>query len=323
MHGGQSGQAAAGTRLYRHDVTFPESPEDLAAVAVPFLRAGLEAGDAAVLAVSGPAAAVLHDALGTDDRVVVLERHGVYRARTPSAITAFRRLADDLTATGARHVRVVGETDFGPTPRDWLEWQRYEAVINEALGPWPLWGLCVYDPHRLPDQVLESGLRTHPTVVTAAGRSANPGFVPPAEYLPALPVLVEELEGTAPLLAVDDVHDYVALRHQVAGALAGLRGSRDVREDYLLAIDEMSSNAVRHGGPPVSLRLWSDGDRAVCRITDSGSGLADPFAGYGPAHGDDLSRGGMGLWLARQLCDHVDVIPEHPGVTVRLTVTLR
>src|SRR3712207_7482210 len=48
-------------------------------------------------------------------------------------------------------------------------------------------------------------------------------------------------------------------------------------------------------------------DRIVCSIDDRGPGLADPFAGYGPAHGEDLSRGGMGLWLARQLCDHVDL----------------
>jgi len=323
VHGSGAGQPSTGGHRYRHDVTFPDSADELAAVAVPFLQAGLDAGDAAVVAVSAPAAAVLTDALGGDDRVVVIERHGVYRSRTPSAITAFRKLADERTAAGSRHVRVVGETDFGSGPRDWLEWQRYESVINEALGAWPLWGLCVYDPHRLPDPVLESGLRTHPTLVTAAGRTANPDFVPPADYVRGLPVPAEPLEDTPPLLAVDDVQDYVALRHQVAGALAGLGGSRDLREDFLLAIDEMSSNAVRHGGPPVTLRLWSTGDRAVCRISDSGDGLDDPFAGYGPAHGEDLSRGGMGLWLARQLCDHVDVVPEHPGVSVRLTVRLR
>ena len=51
-------------------------------------------------------------------------------------------------------------------------------------------------------------------------------------------------------------------------------------------------------------------------------GPRQPFAGYGPAHGDDLSHGGMGLWLARQLCDHVDILTGPDGVTVRLTTTL-
>jgi anti-sigma regulatory factor (Ser/Thr protein kinase) len=48
----------------------------------------------------------------------------------------------------------------------------------------------------------------------------------------------------------------------------------------------------------------------------------DCTAGYEPAHGGDLSRGGMGLWLARQLCDHVDITHHGKGVSVRLTTHL-
>ena len=42
-----------------------------------------------------------------------------------------------------------------------------------------------------------------------------------------------------------------------------------------------------------------------------------------PAHGLDLSRGGMGLWLARKLWDHVDVLPTPEGLSVRLSTRLR
>jgi anti-sigma regulatory factor (Ser/Thr protein kinase) len=85
----------------------------------------------------------------------------------------------------------------------------------------------------------------------------------------------------------------------------------------------MTTNALRHGRPPVDLRLWAAEGRLVCTVTDRGAGLQDPFIGYGPAHGDDLSLGGMGLWLARQLCDHVDITPIGEGVRVRLTTVLR
>ncbi len=112
------------------------------------------------------------------------------------------------------------------------------------------------------------------------------------------------------------------LRHAVAAELGTVEAPRDLVEDFLLAVDEMTSNAVRHGGPPVSLRLWVGADRVVCTIRDRGPGFDDPFAGYGPAHGDDLSRGGMGLWLARQLCDHVDISHGAGGAQVRLTVRL-
>jgi anti-sigma regulatory factor (Ser/Thr protein kinase) len=308
---------------YVHDALFYDSPADLVAVAVPFLLDGLAAGDAAVVAAGSDTAALLREAIGGDPRVHVLPRSDVYRHRTPAAITTFRELAEKRVAEGAQRVRVVGEVDFGPTPRTWVEWQRYEAVINDALAAWPLWGLCLFDTRRLPDEVVEAGRRTHPHVVSPAGRRANRDFTEPGAYLRSLPVPREPLEDAPPRLAVTGAGDFIGLRHAVAAALAALDGDRDTTEDFLLAVDEMTSNAVRHGRPPVDLRLWASADRVVCRITDRGDGLSDPFAGYGPAHGEDLSRGGMGLWLARQLCDHVDITSDDDGVTVRLTSRLR
>ena len=310
-------------RRYAHDALLFETDDRLIDVAVPFLLEGLAAGEAAVVATAPRTAEVLRDALGDHPRVHVLARGDVYRPRTPTAITTFRQLADARVAEGATRVRVVGEADFGRTERDWLEWQRYEAVVNHALAAWPLWGLCVFDMQRLPDPVLESALRTHPAVVTTAGRGPNPHFVEPAEYVRTLPVPVEPLEQTPPRLAALDVDDFIGLRHAVATELSTVDGPRDGIEDYLLAVDEMSSNAARHGRPPISLWLWTSTDRLVCTIADRGPGWDDPFAGYGPAHGADLSRGGMGLWLARQLCDHVDITTDGDGTRVRLTLRLR
>ena len=158
--------------------------------------------------------------------------------------------------------------------------------------------------------------------MTTDGWAPNPHFTPPAEYVSALPVPAEPLEDTPPRLAALDVTDFIGLRHAVAAELATVDAPRDPIEDYLLAVDEMSSNAARHGRPPISLRLWTAPDRIVCTIADRGPGWDDPFAGYGPAHGEDLSRGGMGLWLARQLCDHVDITTDAEGTRVRLTLRL-
>ncbi|MGY2130342.1 anti-sigma factor RsbA family regulatory protein [Blastococcus sp. SYSU DS0617] len=309
---------------FRHDGFLYDDDEHLASVAAPFLRDGLAAGEAAVLTTSPRAAGVLRDAVGDHPRLLVLERHDAYLSRTPTAITTFRRLAEQFTAEGVPRVRVVGEADFGATERDWVEWQRYEAVINEALAGWPLWGLCVFDTGRLPRPLLDSARATHPTVTGSDGPAANPDFVEPATFLRSLAVPDEPLERTTPQLTAPDVTDFIGLRHAVAAELARTEADADLVEDFLLAVDEMVSNAVRHGLPPVSLRLWTTADRIVCTIGDGGPGWDDPFAGYGPAHGDDLSRGGMGLWLARQLCDHVDISggPDGTGVRVRLTVRL-
>jgi anti-sigma regulatory factor (Ser/Thr protein kinase) len=307
---------------YPHDALLYASTDELVEVAVPYMQEGLAGGEGVVIATSPETADVLRDAVG-DPRVHVLERGDVYRARTPTAITTFRRLAEQRVAgDGVDRVRVVGEVNFGATERDWLEWQRYESVINEALAGWPLRGLCVFDRRRLPDPVLESALHTHSYVATPEGRSRNPEFVAPADYLRSLPVPDEPLERTSPRLWADDVEDFIGLRHAVAAELGTVVAPRDQVEDFLLAVDEMTSNAVRHGKPPVSLGLWIGGDRIVCTIADQGSGWDDPFAGYGPAHGDDLSRGGMGLWLARQLCDHVDISRTGDRAQVRLTIRL-
>ena len=304
---------------FRHEALLYGSPEELTAVAAPFLREGLDAGDAAVIAVGREVTGPLREAVGGDPRVLVLERHSLYRPRTPSAITTFRELAAEHAARG-RRVRVVGEVDFGASAADRQEWQRYESVINVALAPLPLWGLCVFDTTRLAEPVLDTARRTHPQLRTPAGRSVpNPVYLEPAEYLAGLPVPDEPLERTPPLLADDDVVDPIGLRRTLRRRLTAVDGPTDLVEDFVLAVDEMTSNAVRHGRPPVGLRLWAGPGTLVCTIRDSGRGWDDPFAGYGPAHGDDLSAGGMGLWLARQLCDHVAIRRDENGVGVRLT----
>jgi anti-sigma regulatory factor (Ser/Thr protein kinase) len=308
---------------YPHDALLFDTPDELVEVAVPFLLAGLDAGEGAVIATGGPTAELLCDAVDGDPRVDVLPRGEVYNDRTATAITTFRRVGERRVGDRVRRVRVVGEIDYGPSTRDWLEWQRYEAVINRALVGWPLWGLCVFDTQRVPEPILESAVRTHQHLHTPGGRVHNPEFVDPAAYVRSLPVPPEPLEDSTPRLEAADVIDFIGLRHAVAAELAVSAAPRETAEDFLLAIDEMTSNAVRHGRPPVSLRLWASDDRVVCTIADQGPGWDDPFAGYGPAHGNDLSRGGMGLWLARQLCDHVDITQGAAGTTVRLTIRLR
>ncbi|WP_346618704.1 sensor histidine kinase [Blastococcus montanus] len=323
---GGAGHPAA--EAFPHDALLYDTPEQLVATAAPFLRDGLAEGDAAVVVTRPENAAALRDALDDDPRLHVVDPGELYRNRTPGAITAVRRLAEQHTAAGAKRVRVLGEIEQGPDERGWLEWERYESVINEALAGWNLWGICAVDTVRVPQPVVESALRTHRQVVTPASRTPSPAFTPPEQLLRGLPVPREPLEDTHPRLEAADVADFIGLRHAVAAELAGLPAPADLVEDFLLAVDEMTSNAVRHGQPPVRLRLWTSPDRIVCTIADGGPGWDDPFAGYGPAHGEDLSRGGMGLWLARQLCDHVDISGgvHHPGdggVSVRLTTFLR
>ena len=146
----------------------------------------------------------------------------------------------------------------GRTERDWLEWQRYEAVINHALADVAAVG-AVRLRHPAPARpVLDSALRTHSRRRDAPdGRAPNPRFTAPADYLRALPVPAEPLEDTR--AAARRARRHRLHRPPARGRRRARRPwtrPRDPIEDYLLAVDEMSSNAARHGRPPISLRLW-------------------------------------------------------------------
>jgi anti-sigma regulatory factor (Ser/Thr protein kinase) len=307
-----------------HRGLIADSDADLVAGAEAFVCAGLAIGEPVVVVATPETAALLRPVLRDQPRVVWAEWSDVFGNGAAAAVTAVRRLAERHRSDGGA-VRVVLEPIPGEDPGDWREWQRYEAVLDHEVGGEPVSTLCVTDTRRVPAALVETARATHPLLVVGEDERPNPDHVDPDAYLGSLPVPHEPLEDTEPLLRADAVRDLRGLRRELAERAADAKlapGSEPALEDFLLAVDEMTTNALRHGRPPVSLRLWASEDRLVCTITDRGAGFEDPFIGYGPAHGTDLSLGGMGLWLARQLCDHVDITPDGEGVHVRLTTSL-
>jgi anti-sigma regulatory factor (Ser/Thr protein kinase) len=309
----------------RHRALIAGSDADLVAGAEAFVEAGLRAGEPVVVACADPTAGLLRAALGEQERVLWAEWSDVFGSGAAAAVTAIRRLAERHRLETSPQVRVVLEPLPGHDPDTWREWQRYEAVLDHEVEDDHVLVLCVTDTRRVPEPLVDTARATHPVLVDGGGATPNPDHVDPAEYLDSLPVPHEPLEDTEPLLLADAVRDLRRLRRELAERAADVKlppGSEPALEDFLLAVDEMTTNALRHGRPPVSLGLWVSDERLVCTITDHGAGFQDPFIGYGPAHGSDLSLGGMGLWLARQLCDHVDICPDGDGVRVRLTTVL-
>jgi anti-sigma regulatory factor (Ser/Thr protein kinase) len=315
--------STAATGGYVHDALFYGSDDELLAAAVPFVRAGLDAGDNVVLVCAERNTALLTEALGRDPRIGSLPRAEVYH-RVPAAIAAYRWMMREEMNAGARRVRVLGEVDFGAGPADWAEWTRFEAVVNRALAPYPLWGVCMYDTRRLPRQVLEDAKLTHPNLSTRTSRARNPDYIDPGEFLRRFaPEWPDPLEASQPALHIDDAVDLRLLRHNVTAAFAGSPWSPDAVDGFVVAVNEMATNARIYGRAPVRVRLWSTAGRALCAVTDQGSGFDDPYVGYVLAESEDLSRGGMGWWLARQLCDEVHATTASEGFTVRVAVNRR
>ena len=300
----------------QHDLAVVDSDEELHALAAAHLRAGLDAGDVVQAVLPRAVLESLAPALVGVELFAVDE---VCRQREPDTIVSLHRR---LRGAGPRRLRLLSRVT-GARVRAWDEVSRCEAVTNIAFAEDPISILCVYDRRETPDDALERALRTHPQLLTADGRRPNPSYQEPHAFLGTLPVPEEPLQHTPPVLALEAATSLPDLRHLLERALRGRAGNPEVEADFHLAASEIAANAFRHGNPPVSARLWASADRLVCAISDTGTSYADPAAGYQPAHGDDLGRGGMGLWLARKLCDHVDLIRGRGGLTVRLVTALR
>jgi anti-sigma regulatory factor (Ser/Thr protein kinase) len=300
-----------------HECELVDGDEQLRDAATRFLDEAAAAGDPVRAALPGW---LVQELLPRYPHAALVAVEGRTFGREPDVIARIRTRAGELPSP--RRLRLMGLVS-GSDVRDWEERCRCEAVTNVAYTGLPVTVSCLYDRRTTPADGIGVALATHPTLRTPDGRAPNPDHQEPRAFLAARSTIDEPLQRTVPVLAVDDAASLPGLRHQLGEALRGLGGSRDAEEDFHLAASEVAANAFRHGTGPISARLWAAPDRLICAISDSGSSYSNPLGGYRPAHGDDLSRGGMGLWLARKLCDHVDLISTASGFTVRLVAVLR
>jgi anti-sigma regulatory factor (Ser/Thr protein kinase) len=196
---------------------------------------------------------------------------------------------------------------------------RYEAAANVAYHGHDVAVLCPYDAARLPADLLEAALETHPEVVDAGGTRGNERFVDPRTYLRRRAEVVEAPAGVAPhrIKRAEDI----ALVRAIVAEQARVAGLDPLSvEELALAVSEVVTNALVHGRAPRHVWSYIADGRFVCRLEDAGSGLRDPLSGYLPPHPTKL--GGRGLWLARQLCDVVEIASDEAGTIVSLQVRL-
>ncbi|TDD14761.1 ATP-binding protein [Nonomuraea diastatica] len=93
----------------------------------------------------------------------------------------------------------------------------------------------------------------------------------------------------------------------------GLAGGR--LEDFVLAVNEVTTNAVVHGGGHGRLRLWTQDGRLWCEVADDGPGLPPGWVGdTRPPRGFEFQ--GRGLWLTRMVCEQLMIVSGPRGTTV-------
>ncbi|MEU0549137.1 ATP-binding protein [Micromonospora sp. NPDC005979] len=139
---------------------------------------------------------------------------------------------------------------------------------------------------------------------------------------PHAPRTVVPIEPSLLIAEAFDQAQVTEIRHSVISCAhaCGLDGQR--LDDFVLAVNELITNAVRHGGGRGWLRLWQEPGELLCEVADHGHGITPQRLG-------DRSRpaaetaGGWGLWLARELTDAMEIATSSAGTTVRITTTLR
>jgi anti-sigma regulatory factor (Ser/Thr protein kinase) len=304
---------------YVHEAVYYDGTPQLVDATAPVLGQALAVGEHVALACSDSNNRALAEALGDDDRIVVLPRPEIYQ-KAVTAVTYFRDFVQERVAAGGHRVCILGEVDFGTEGRALDEWRRYEALLNHAMGAFPLWSMCGYDTHVLPDTVLATAELTHPFLRREGLQAPNPAHVDPAELMRLADAdghLVPELE---PAVTIPEVLELGDLHRELSLLLVSEGMDRERVEDVVIAVHEVATNGLRHGEPPVTVRAWVSPGRFVCTVTDRGAGFDDPFAGYVRGGGEDLPEGRLGLWLARQLCDEVTTSRTPEGFTARLVV---
>jgi anti-sigma regulatory factor (Ser/Thr protein kinase) len=86
-------------------------------------------------------------------------------------------------------------------------------------------------------------------------------------------------------------------RYAAAAARADDPESADLRDQLVLALDEMASNALRHGGDaPVRAEVRLTEEAYLIEVADEAAG-SPPV----PAVDRDPSEGGLGLYLIAEL----------------------
>ena len=121
-----------------------------------------------------------------------------------------------------------------------------------------------------------------------AARAAWPSAAPPA----ARDELFWDLSGLAELPRVrTDVRLFAMEQDRGSGP-----DPADLHDRLVLALDEMASNALRHGGGGVRATLGSTADAWLIDVSDRA-----PTRPPSPAIGRDPSEGGLGLYLIAEL----------------------
>lgn len=297
---------------YTHDLLIHDTDAQLVSATVAFVERGLDSGGRVLVHSSAERVALLRAAVGTHPRLEYALDKDIYLSPMSTLFGYERRIAE---RNDPEDLWVAGTVPFGADEAAHAAWTRYESLVNEALGSYPFHALCTYDTRTLPAATVAAALATHPCVSDGAVRVDSPDYVAPGNFLSDPRAQAPEPPGAEPVATtvVQSDRDLSAARRLVAEVgCAATVVDPDTVGGFVVAVNEVLDNGLRHGSPPVDLTLWADTTRLSCLVIDRGPGVANPLIGY---RYPELGRP-AGLWVARQFCEELVIRSSGSGAQV-------
>jgi anti-sigma regulatory factor (Ser/Thr protein kinase) len=305
--------AATVGETFVHEGLFYADEDSYLAGTVPFVEGALAAAQPVLVAVPGPNLERIRTALGRGaDRVRFADM--TVAGRNPGRIIPWV-LNAFVTGHPGTHPHIIGEPIWaGRTAEEYAAAAQHEALINAAFAGRAATILCPYDTGRLGLRALVEAEGTHPVLVRDGHKWRSTGYAPfdiVAAHNRSLPVP----DGPVVSLVFDDAAVLATLRELAAqqGRLAGLSDQRIA--DLQIAVTELASNSLIHGGAGGVLRIWRTAEGLVCEVADRGR-LTNPLAGRLPP--PDNTPGGRGLLVVNHFCDLVRIHTDADSTTIRL-----
>jgi anti-sigma regulatory factor (Ser/Thr protein kinase) len=305
---------------FHHEAFFYDDADEFLAGAVPFLCEGLEAGGAALVAVTRARTEALRAELdGAEEQIRFVEMEEV--GRNPARIIPVWRRFVDAHGASDRPIRGIGEPIWPRrSPAEIEECQRHESLLNYAFWDGPEWRLlCPYESGALDDDVLEEAHRSHSFV---SGRAASQGVRAAAAFDPEDVAPFGGALPPPPAGATTFVFDRPALheaRSRVAAEASRAGLSSDRVFDLIASVGELTANSIMHGGGQGVLSFWQEEGALMVEVEDRGL-IEEPLAGRRRPSSSQSS--GRGLWMVNHLCDLAQVRSGPAGTTVRVRMGL-
>jgi CheY-like chemotaxis protein len=182
-----------------HEALVYSTMEEFLAATVPFVREGLDAGDAVFVATKRANLEMLREAVGAGAaRVDFVDSAEWYRSPT-STFEAYDRYVRVRLERGARQVRIIGEPVWpSASAREVAAWKRYESSLNVTFASMPALVVCPYDARELPDGILADAERTHPALRSGQVTRPSPRYTDPEVFMRELGLEPSEIQADRP-----------------------------------------------------------------------------------------------------------------------------